>query len=73
MLDIVSIHALWFNLKKSKKRSFFKPLRLERIKNFQNKFKIANVQVLSRLIDFISKNQTIPMDQSEEKWEKPHF
>ena len=37
-------------------------------KNFQNWQCVGITQ-----IDFSSKNQTIPMKQSEEKWEKPNF
>ena len=45
---------------KGAKREFFKP--------FQNCQCVGFIY-----IDFSSKNQTIPMNQSEEKWEKPHF
>ena len=37
-------------------------------KPFQNYICVGIIQ-----IDFSSENQTIPMNQSEEKWEKPHF
>ena len=44
---------------------------LEGIKILPNNFKIFNVGIIE--IDFSSKNRKIPVNQSEEKWEKPHF